>query len=703
MIQWSPETDSGFVKNPGSYIYGDSAIRGFSLNHLSGPGCAVLGDVPIMPVVGAVTSSPTASPTAYSSKFSHTNEQASPGFYAVSLDSGVKIQLTVTTRAGIGSFTFPASADSTFLFEVGRNATGVRNATIEFTGNQRISGSVVTGAFCGAPNKYTVYFAAEFNRPLAKFGTWEGSAVNSGRRFVSGPHTGGFVGFDTTQDQAVELKVALSYVSVANARKNLDQEIPGWDFEMARKAAHDTWNHELGGIAVSGGTDEENRVFYTALYHVLLQPNVFSDVNDGYIGFDNRIHVAKGYTQYANFSGWDVYRDEVQLLALLHPKETSDMMESLVMDEQQGGGLPIWPVANDEACQMVGNPSSAIIADAYAFGARSFDTRAALKAMLKGATQPDVKSKTCLEWDSLENYLKHGYLSVDDRGQQSLSGPSQTLEFTTADFSIAQIAKALGETATYQTFMKRAQFWRNTFNTRTGYIEPRRKNGSFISVDPASPNYYVEGNAAQYSWMVPYNLRTLFDLMGGNTAVVKRLDQFFTELNAGQDRPYFWIGNEPVFAVPWAYDFAEAPWGAQAVARRVENELYTSKPDGLPGSDDLGAMSAWYVFAALGGYPAIPGVGGLCLDSPLFANATVHLGNGQVIRIDAEDASPTNPYVQSLTLDGKPYERTWLPYETLSQGATLQFKLGATPNRDWGSKPDDAPPSFTQGMPVPEK
>jgi predicted alpha-1,2-mannosidase len=458
------------------------------------------------------------------------------------------------------------------------------------------------------------------------------------------------VGFDTTQDQAVMLKLALSYVSVANARKNLDQEIPGWDFEMARKAAHDTWNRELGGIAVSGGTDEENRVFYTALYHVLLQPNVFSDVNEEYIGFDNRIHVAKGYTQYANFSGWDVYRDEVQLLALLHPKETSDMMESLVMDEQQGGGLPIWPVANDEACQMVGNPSSPIIADAYAFGARSFDTRAALKAMLKGATQPDVKSKTCLEWDSLENYLKRGYLSVDDRGQQSLSGPSQTLEFTTADFSIAQIAKALGETATYRTFMKRAQFWRNTFNTKTGYIEPRRKNGSFISVDPASPNYYVEGNAAQYSWMVPYKLRTVFDLMGGNAAVVKRLDRFFTELNAGQDRPYFWIGNEPVFAVPWAYDFAEAPWGAQAGARRVENELYTSKPDGLPGSDDLGAMSAWYVFAALGGYPAIPGVGGLCLDSPLFAHATVHLGNGQVITIDAEDASAPNPYVQSLTL-----------------------------------------------------
>jgi len=716
MIQWSPDSATGFVwapgttigarKHPGSYVYTDDAIRGLSLNHLSGPGCAIMGDVPIMPVAGPVTTSPGDDGGAYAAKFSHANEQASPGYYAVSFDNGVKVQLTVTTRAGIGDFTFPASSDSNFLFEASRtgNANGVKSAAVEITGNQQISGKVETGGFCRYNNKYTLYFAAEFNRPFSSFGTWKGSVVHKGQRRVMGPKTGGFVGFDTAKDQHVEMKVALSYVSVKNAWENLNKEIPGWDFEAMHQAARKTWSQELGKVAVSGGTKEDKRVFYTALYHVLLQPNIFSDVNGEYIGFDNRIHMAKGYTQYANYSGWDIYRDQVQLLAMLHPKATSDMIQSLVADAQQGGGLPIWPVANQDACQMVGNPGSVIIADAYAFGARDFDTQAALKAMLKGATQPGATSTGCPQWDSLENYLKHGYLSPEDPGLwHGHSGPSQTLEFTSADFSIAQFAKELGDTKTYQTFMKRAQFWRNIFNTKTGYIEPRRNDGSFIPVDPASPTYYVEGNAAQYTWMVPYNMRSLIDLMGGNAAAVKRLDAFFTELNAGDSRPYFWVGNEPVFAVPWAYDFAGAPWRTQDVVRRVETGLYTSKPDGLPGNDDLGAMSAWYVFAALGAYPGIPGVGGLCLNSPLFPKATLHLGNGQVVTIDGENASAANPYVQSLSLNGKPYEHTWLSYETFGQSASLQFKLGKTPNKQWGTGPDDAPPSFAEGMPAPAK
>jgi predicted alpha-1,2-mannosidase len=617
----------------------------------------------------------------------------------VGFDNGTKVQLTVTTRAGIGNFAFPASKNSAMLFDVGRNATGVRSASIEITGDHKITGSVSSGGFCGVTEqKYTVYFAAEFNRPFSSFGTWNGPSVNKGQRSASGPGTGGFVGFDTAKDHVIGMKVALSYVSAANAGKNLDKEIPGWEFDAVRQAAHDRWNHDLGLIAVNGGTDDEKRVFYTALYHGLLHPNTFNDANGQYLGFDDKIHLAKGFTLYANYSGWDIYRSEVQLLAMLFPKEASDMIQSLVVDEQQGGGLPLWPVANDEGCQMVGNPSSPIIADAYAFGARNFDTKAALKAMLKGATDPNAKSKFCPEWDSLNDYLKDGYLGPDSpRWRNGRSGPSETLEFTAADFSIAQFAHALGDTNTYRTFMKRAQFWRNTFDTKTGYIEPRRKDGSFIQVDPAASKYYVEGNAAQYSWMVPYNMRAVLDLMGGNAKVVERLDTFFTELNAGSDRPYFFIGNEPVFAVPWAYDFAGAPWGGQSVTRRVELELFTPQPDGEPGNDDLGATSTWYVFAALGVYPAIPGVGGVALNSPLFPSAIIHLRNGNTIRIEGENASPSNPYVQSLRVNGQPSEKTWIPFDILSQGATLQFKLANTPNKQWGIKPEDAPPSFAEG------
>lgn len=707
MIQWSPETTTGFIKHDGSYFYGDDGIRGFSLNHLSGPGCPIMGDVLIQPVVGQVAESPANSATAYLAKFSHSNEQASPGYYSVGFDNGAKVQLAVTTRAGISRLAFPASGNGTVIFDVGRDGTGVQSASVNITGDTQISGSVSTGHFCVVTqSKYTVYFAAEFNRPFASFGTWSGGTVNKGQRTVTGPSTGGFVSFDTDKNQVLEMKVALSYVSEANARMNLAKEIPGWDFGAVREAAHKRWNHDLSLINIRGGTPEQRRVFYTALYHALLHPNTFSDVNDQYIGFDDKIHEAKGFIQYANYSGWDIYRCEVQLIALLFPKIASDMVQSLVMDEQQGGGLPLWPVANDEACQMVGNPSPPIIADIYAFGGRSFDTHAALAAMLKGATDPHAKAVFCPEWDDLNAYLKYGYLGPESiRWHDRRSGPSHTLEFTTTDFSIAQFAHDLGDAGVYHTFMRRAQFWRNIFDTKTGYVEPRLYNGQFVQVNPALRHYsfdhaeadYVEGNAAQYSWMVPYDMKGLIQLMGGDAKVVERLNTFFTELNAGDNKPYFWVGNEPVFAVPWAYDFAGAPYGAQSVCRRVELELFTAEPDGEPGNDDLGAMSAWYVFAALGVYPAIPGVGGVALDSPLFPSAVIHLGHGNVVKIEGENAAAENPYVQSLLVNGRPSQKTWISYSTLSQGATIQFKLGSAPNKKWGTQPQDAPPSFSEG------
>lgn len=698
MIQWSPDTSNGYTrKNVGSYGYDDTMIRDFSLTHLSGPGCPVSGDIPIQPVLGPLTLSPAVEPAIYRAGFSHAHEQATPGFYSVRYDNGIGIQLTTTTRAGIGVFTFPPTADAELLFDVGRNATEVFNASLAIDAPRRISGSVTSGAFCHSSNRYTVYFAAEFNQPFARFGTWSGPALNKGQRSVTGVHTGGWVAFDTRCEHAVEMRVALSYVSVDNARKNLHAEIPGWDFAAVRQTAHIQWNRELQRIAISGGTDSQKSVFYTALYRTFLHPNTFNDVNGEYLGFDDKVHTVLGGTHYTNYSGWDIYRTEVQLLSMLVPKEASDIAQSLVVDAQQGGALPVWPAANDEACQMVGSPACPIIADAYAFGARSFDAKTALAAMLKGATVPGARVNRCLEWDSLETYLKDGYLGPDTPGRRPQCGPSQTLEYTTADFAIAQLARALGDTATYEIFMRRAQFWRNTFDARLGYVEPRLKNGLFIDVNPGLHNYFVEGNPAQYSWMVPYNLRALIDLMGGNARVADRLNAFFTELNAGEDHPNFWIGNEPVFFVPWVYDYAGAPWRTQAVIRRVENELFSPHPEGEPGNDDLGAMSAWLVFAELGVYPVIPGVGDLIFDSPLFQSATVHLGNGNDLVVEAENAGTANPYVQSLSVNGHPDERTWISYDTWSHGATLHFKLGSTPNKQWGSRPEDSPASFSEG------
>jgi predicted alpha-1,2-mannosidase len=697
MVQWSPDTETGFLKRRSGYIYGDDKIRGFSLTHISGAGCQIFGDVLIQPVAQAVDASPDADAAAYWQKFSHQNEAAAPGYYSVSFDNGIKTQLAVTTRGGIGEFDFPESAPATVLFNVGRDATVVRSASIDISGDREITGSVSAGNFCRETrDQYTVYFAADFNRSFSGFGTWKGASVNKGQRAVEGPGAGGWVGFDTNDHQPVLMRVAISYVSVANARMNLAKEIPGWDFDAVRAAARAKWNLDLSRIALEGGTPQERRTLYTALYHALLHPNIFNDANGQYIGFDAKLHEARGFNIYANYSGWDIYRCEMQLLAMLFPKAASDMAHSLVLDAEQGGGLPLWPAANNETCQMVGNPSSPIIADVYAFGARDFDAHTALAAMLKGATEPDAKSVYCPEWPGLADYLKDHYVGPDSIvWHNHPSGPAEMLEYTTADFSIAQLAKAAGDKTTAETFAKRADYWRNTFDAKNGYVEPRKKDGTFVEDDPASDAYFVEGNPAQYSWMIPYDMRGVIDLMGGNAKVVDRLDTFFTELNAGAHKPYFWIGNEPVFSVPWAYDFAGAPWKAQAVTRRAELELYTPEPNGEPGNDDLGATSAWYVFAALGVYPAIPAVGGLAINSPLFPSATIHLGNGRLIRIEGKDAAAGNPYVESLLVNGKASEKTWIPYATWSKGATLSFKLGSEPNKTWGSAPGDSPPSFS--------
>jgi predicted alpha-1,2-mannosidase len=711
MIQWSPDTEKGFGKDErGSYLYADTAIRGFSLTHLSGPGCPVFGDVPLMPFVGPIKKSPSADPDAYLAKFSHAHEKASPGYYRVALDSGVEVNLTVTKRTGHGTFTYPASPDANLLFNVGRNATGVTDAKVQITGDKQLSGSITSGGFCGTRNKYKLYFVAEFDRPFKATGAWLDATIKPGARTIKGAKAGAYVTFDATANKTVQMKVGLSYVSTRNALLNLQAENEGWDFRASRKRAQKRWNEALRRIEVSGGTVAEKQVFYTALYHTLLHPNIFSDANGEYIGFDNRVHVARGRAQYTNFSGWDIYRSESPLIAFLFPKEASDMAQSLVVDAKQGGGLPIWPVANDESGAMYGDPSVPIIASSYAFGARDFDTHAALQAMIKGATDPETKSKTYPQRNGLSDYLKYGYIPMEQKGLRG--SPSVALEYEIADFALAQFAKSHGDARTYKEMMRRAQFWTRIFDPERRYIRGRWADGSWLpGFDfkamlydknlpwrPESHKSYVEGNAVQYTWMIPHNMRALFDRIGGNEEVIKRLDSFFTELNAGPDRPYFFIGNEPVFPVPWLYNYAGAPWKTQAITRRVLTELFTPDPGGIPGNDDLGATSSWIVFSAIGLYPIIPGVGGFAINSPLFPMITIRLKGGKQLKITGQGASQTTPYVQQLRLNGRSYNSTWLPYETVAKGATLQFKLSSNPNIKWATEPSSAPPSFPEGM-----
>lgn len=712
MIQWSPDTEKGFGKDErGSYLYADTRIRGFSLTHLSGPGCPVFGDVPIMPVIGPIEKSPATEPEAYYASFSHAKEKASPGSYEVSLENGVGVKLAVTERTGLGVFTYPPSSEAGLIINTGRNGSGVTDASVRFTGGNTLSGWISSAGFCGARNKYRLYFAVESDHPFVAFGGWKDGIVYRGLRDVKGAQSAAFVSFDTTQNTTVKLKVGISYVSEGNARSNLQAENRGWDFEAVRRSARERWNDALNRIEVSGGSVGEKQVFYTALYHTMLHPNVFSDASGEYLGFDDRPHMlARGRKHYTNFSGWDIYRSESPLIALLFPGEASDMAQSLVTDAEQGGGLPIWPVANDESGAMYGDPSVPIIASTYALGARDFDTRAALKAMIKGATDPETKSKTYPQRPGLADFLKYGYVPMEQKGLRG--SPSVALEYETADFALAQFARAQGDVATYREMMRRSQLWTKIFDPETRYIRGRWRDGSWLPgfdferqvYDPRLPwrpeshKSYVEGNAVQYTWMIPHNMRALIDRIGGNEAAVKRLDSFFTEFNAGPNRPYFFIGNEPVFPVPWAYNYLGAAWKTQAITRRVLLELFTPDPGGIPGNDDLGATSSWVVFGAIGLYPIIPGVGGFSLNSPLFPSITIRLKDGKQLKIIGEGATATAPYVEELRLNGRPYNSTWLPYERIAPGATLRFKLGRTPNQRWASEAQAAPPSFNEGM-----
>ena len=677
MVQWSPDTTNA----AGGYRYQQSTIHGFSLTHFSGRGCSAYQDVPFMPILGQVTTSPVHS-RVYDATFSHSQERATPGYYQVRLNNAISVALTVTPRSGFEQFTYPSGQVASLLVNVGGSATGnsEQGTGVQIIGDTQVVGSASSGHFCGQANTYKVYFAAIFDHPFRAFGTWNEVSVTPGKQVQLGKQAGAYLSFETSSNPVVQVKVGLSFVSIANAQTNMAAENPGWDFESVRQQVRAAWNTRLSAIQLTGGTFAERQIFYTALYHSLMHPNVFSDVNGQYLGFDQQIHITQGYTQYENFPGWDMYRSQIDLLALLEPHETSDMVQSLVADAQQGGGgLPRWEVANDNSGGMVGDSMDVIIASSYAFGARNFDTGAAWQAMEMGASIAGTRSGHYEVREGLSDYLNLGYVSIQGSPDASAS---ITLEYAIDDFAIAQFARMLGKMDAYQTYLERAHNWRHLFNRSTGYIEPRNADGSFIDhFNPTSTKSFVEGDSSQYTWLVPQDLNGLIVAMGGNAKVVDRLDKFFTQLNGGSTRPYASMGNEPSFEAPWEYDAAGAAYRTQEVVRRIETQLFGAGPAGLPGNDDGGAMSSWYVFAAMGIYPELPGVAGFMLGSPLFPEIKIHMGNGHILQIIGDGAAETTPYVQSLRLNKQEYNRTWVPFAALMNGSTLQFKVGSSPNK----------------------
>jgi predicted alpha-1,2-mannosidase len=723
MVQLSPDTAPGKRAFGGGYTYGDNRIKGFSLKHLSGPGCPAYQDFSLTPTTAPIGRSPASGPSGnlkrrYRARFSHRRERARPGYYGVTLDPGsgraIDARLTATTRTGFGRFTYPRTRRASLLINAGSSAPTSSGAGVQIdAANREVSGSVTSGGFCSQGNTYRLYFAAQFNRAFRAHGTWqrkglvEGGTSSADALPGGGAQSGAYLTFNARKHRVVQARVGLSFVSVDNARANLAAESLGRGFGKVRRGARARWNGMLRRIRVDGGPLALKRLFYTQLYHALIHPSTFSDANGQYTGFDGQVHSASGATQYADFSGWDTYRTQMPLLAMLAPERASDMVRSLVATAAESGYLPKWSQANGHTHVMVGDPADALIAGAYAYGARGFDVGAALDAMVRGATVYGSAAGTPAYYPrpGLPDYLALGYvpheLNVAAGGQvdpQAVWGSAATtLEYAVADFAIAQLAAASCEQATYATFIARSANWRNVFDPAVRRVLPRYANGAFARQKPGRGEGFVEGNSAQYTFFVPHDPAGLVDALGGRKAALTRLRRFFRRINAGPHSPHAFLGNEPSLGTPWLYNWLGRPQRAQEIVRHALTRLYRDAPGGYPGNDDLGAMSSWWVFGALGIYPAVPGSDVLALGSPLFRRATVRLPQGK-LRITAPNASADAPYVRGLRLNGKRHRRAWVRFRSLERGGRLAFALGRRPARGFGGA--KVPPSFGPERPL---
>ena len=685
MVQFSPDTPTA---SPSGYRYSDTSIEEFSLTHFNGAGCGNNEDLGILPITGSIGTSPGTGWTGYAGSYTKANESAVPGYYKNKLDTyNTGVELTSTKRTGFMKLTYPNTTTARVLVNTSRSATGNRSGSFSISGSQ-VTGSVTGGGFCGSAKTYQIFYVIQFDRTPSGFGTWLGGTVSAGSSSTSGVNSGGYITFDTSSNTTVQAKVGISFVSLANAQANLAAENSGFDFAGVRTAADTSWNTILNRVQVTGGATADLQKFYTALYHVFQNPNIASDTNGQYRGFDQAVHSSSN-TVYQNYSGWDIYRSWAALIGLIAPNEASDIAKSMVLDGQQGGLLPKWSHNSNEHFVMTGDPGPIIVSSMYAFGVRGFDTAAALALMDKSSNGGTTQGQAIRGRES--GYLSRHYIFED---------PSDSLEYSASDFAVAQFAKALGDTAKYNTYTTRAQWWINVFGTDSGYIQPRGSDGTFAwPVNPPSNSGYTEGNASQYTWMVPYNYQGVINLMGGAPTAIQRLDHHFTQLNGGLTQPFFYIGNEPEHGVPWAYNYAAHPSGTSSAVRRVMNESFTNGAGGLPGNDDLGATSAWYVWSALGMYPATPGADVLALHGPLFPSATIARPSG-TIQINGTGAGQGSQYVQNLSVNGTSTTKSWIRYGDIAGAATLNYTMGSSPSA-WGTSASDVPPSFNDGFTPP--
>ena len=698
MTNWVAQTQATEQKCHPPYYYFQDAIQGFRASHWMNGSCTQdYGSVTIMPLCNKLETDP----VKRSSSFDHTKEIATPSYYSVDLnDYGIHAELTGLSRAGIMQFSFEQDGDHYIVIEPNSDE-GVAFVEVDPEKKEITGYNPVHRIYQGYGKEagFSGHFVIQLNEEIADYGVWDSTTITSGRKSARGQKhaVGAWVKLASDKPGKTLVKVATSFTSIDNARKNLACEIPGWDFNEVRQASSDTWNQTLGQIAVKGNNEEEKVKFYSALYNAHFLPRTFSDVDGSYPKFDGGGQIMKmdHGTYYCDFSQWDTYRAVHPLFSILNPSRNGDMTHSLVLKGQQGGWLPIFPSWNSYTAAMIGDHCIAMIGDAIIKDAPGFDYEEAYMLMRKNAFEANPDSGSYRDGKgrrAMESYLKYNYVPLEDQVMEAFhrrEQVSRTLEYAYDDFVLSQVAKKLGKTDDYKALIKRAENYRNVIDPETGYARGRHADGTWIEpFDPfASTSFICEGTPYHYTWYAPQDIAGLIRHMGGKERFINRLDTFF-------EGDYYWHGNEPGHHIAYLFAYAGEPWKTQKWVHDIINREYFTTPDGLSGNDDAGQMSSWLVFSMVGFYPVCPGMPYYVIGSPSFEESVITLENGKKFTIKAKGASEKNIYIQSATLNGQPYDKSYILHKDIMNGGILSFVMGDTPNKEWASATGSLPPSL---------
>ena len=683
MVQLSPDNGLGGWDRISGYFYPDSTIAGFSHTHLSGTGAGDLYDVLFMPVT--LPFKEAEGELGIHSKFSHQDEEASAGYYRVKLqDYNINVELTATPRCGVQRYTFPKAESMVILnLKKAMNWDFTMDSQIEIVDSCNIRGYRFSEGWARGQK---LYFATRFSKPFKSVELDNAEIKLKGEK-VGTSNIARFM-FDTEDGEQITLVTALSGVSVEGAVKNLNAEAPHNDFDQYLAAAKADWNKQLQRIEVVGTNNDDKVNFYTALYHSMIAPTIYSDVDGKYYGPDKQVHQADGWVNYSTFSLWDTFRAAHPLFTYTEPERVGDMVQSFIAFYEQNGRLPVWNFWGSETDMMIGYHAVPVIVDAYLKGIGNFDAEKALEAC--------VATANIDEYRGIGSYKKNGYIpyNVTDKYNTENWSLSRTLEYAFDDFCIAEMAQKMGKTELANEFYKRSQNYRNVFNPATGFMQPIDDKGIFQpNFNPDEYTAHIcESNAWHYFWSVQHDIKGLVSLTGGQDKFAAKLDSMFTYIPAGNEElPIFSTGmigqyahgNEPSHHVIYLYNKVRQPWKAQKYAAQVMHDLYFNAPAGLCGNEDCGQMSAWYVFSAMGFYPVNPVSGEYEIGSPLFPEMRLNLGNGKTFTVLAPNVSRENIYIQSVKVNGQPYDKSYITHQQIMDGATIEFVMGNQPGEIW--------------------